>query len=321
VPITQRAELLGAITFVASEGALEFSPDDVELAEALALRCAQALESARLYAAARAAWKEATAASQNADIARADADAARQIAEAANAAKAEFLGRMSHELRTPLNAIGGYAQLIEMGLRGPVTPEQVLDLGRIQRSQVHLLELVDTVLAFARVEAGRIEFVVEAVSLTTVIEELEAFVAPQMLTKSLRYTCDPGLGEPVILADAGKVRQILLNLLGNAIKFTSPGGRIAVDRCAHAATAESPDETAPVHSVCVTDTGCGIPSDKLALIFEPFVQVGRQLNTAASGVGLGLAISRELARGMGGDLTVTSTPGVGSTFTLTLPAG
>ncbi|MGI8497451.1 MAG: GAF domain-containing sensor histidine kinase [Gemmatimonadaceae bacterium] len=314
VPVVAHDLLLGAITFVSRPGAPPYSPDDVLLGQALAARCAQALESARLYAAARAAWAEA-------DIAQADAQAARAEAETANATKADFLRTMSHELRTPLNAIGGYAQLLMMGVRGPVTPEQQTDLASIQRSQLHLLGLVDAVLDYARLEAGHMTYATADISLVAVVAGAQSLVAPQMRAKEVDYAFEAVDLPLTVRADAEKVRQIVVNLLGNATKFTPPGGRITVSceefaRAAGAATAEGP----LMFAVRVTDTGRGIPADLLESVFEPFVQVDRRLTSSDVGIGLGLAISRNLARAMRGDLTMDSTPGVGTTFTLTLPA-
>jgi len=233
---------------------------------------------------------------------------ARHVAEGANRAKASFLANMSHDLRTPLNAISGYVELLELGLRGPVTEAQLVDMARIKRSARHLLVLIDDILNFARVEAGRLEFRLADVPMATLVAELEELVAPQVAAKALRF--ERGAVGGTASADPEKLRQALLNLLSNAVKFTPPGGRIAL------ATATDGDQV----RIEVSDTGRGIAADQLERIFEPFVQVGRGLTTPATdGVGLGLAISRELARAMDGDLTVTSTPGVGSTFTLVLP--
>ncbi len=241
--------------------------------------------------------------------ARRDAERLRAEAEAANVAKSEFLAVMSHELRTPLNAIGGYTELIELGIRGPVTDEQAADLARIQRSQRHLLGLIDGVLNFARVEGGHVQYEIADVSVDDVLTTCEALVAPQARSKHLilRYP-----GSPATLfarADEEKLQQIVLNLLSNAIKFSEPGGAI---------TMTSADGPAFV-TVRVHDDGRGIPADQLERIFHPFVQVDAKLTRTNDGTGLGLAISRDLARGMGGDLTVDSTPGVGSTFMLTVP--
>jgi len=240
------------------------------------------------------------------------AGAAEKIAAMANAAKDRFLTTMSHELRTPLNAIGGYVELIDMGLRGPVTPAQHEDLSRIQRAQVHLLGLINSVLDFAKLESGSAQFEMAAVPLQTCVEEVQVMLRPQVIRQGLAYddlTCTTDTADPLLVkADPEKLRQILINLLTNAIKFTAPGGTVK-------ATCEIGDGVVSVH---IVDTGRGIPAEQLSTVFDPFVQVGRRLNSGDQGVGLGLSISRDLARGMGGELTVASTVGVGSTFTLTL---
>ena len=247
---------------------------------------------------------------------RAEAEAARAEAEAASRAKSEFLAMMSHELRTPLNAIGGYAELIELGIHGPVTPEQRTALDRIQRSQRALLSVINEVLNYARLETGAVAYDVTDVPVAEAVGAAEVLVAPQLRAKGLGYAwagCDPGLA---VRADRDKLQQVLLNLLSNAIKFTNarPGlpGRLEV-------TCGADPAAAGRVALRVRDTGVGIPADKLEAVFEPFVQVDQGLTRTQHGTGLGLAISRDLARGMGGDLTVESAPGVGSTFTLTLP--
>jgi len=230
-------------------------------------------------------------------------------AEAANRTKSEFLAAMSHELRTPLNAIAGYAELLMLGVRGVVSEAQKADLSRIQRSQQYLLSLINDILNFSRLEAGQVIYKLEPVSLANVIDNVVAMTAPQTAAKSLEFqggTCAPEL---VARADASKLEQILVNLLSNAVKFTPPGGHVTI-RCG------ADGDRVLVH---VDDTGPGIPADRHAAIFEPFVQLDRTLQNPREGVGLGLAISRDLARGMGGELSVASTVGRGSTFTLSLP--
>jgi signal transduction histidine kinase len=216
---------------------------------------------------------------------------------------------MSHELRTPLNAIGGYAQLIEMGVRGPVTEAQKTDLLKIQRSKDHLDSLVSDVLNFAKAGAGRIEFRTREVDVNKTVDAVLEMVAPQAASKQLRLVA-PTTGSGLkVLADGDKMRQILLNLLANALKFTPANGIITV----------SIAERDPDAMITVSDTGIGVPSDQLDRIFEPFMQAKRALHATDQGVGLGLAISRQLARAMNGDLTVVSALGEGSTFTLRLP--
>ena len=236
-------------------------------------------------------------------------------AERANRAKSDFLAMMSHELRTPLNAIAGYAQLLEMGIHGPVTPEQRDALQRITRSEAHLLHLIDDVLSFARVDAGHVEF---ALSETPVAESLAAAAAmtePQARAKGITVATSCPDASLTVFADPEKLEQVLLNLAANAVKFTPAGGRVELSALA----VEKPDETgAELVQIRVSDTGPGVKPGYQALIFEPFVQGDRALNRPNEGVGLGLAISRELTEGMGGRIALESGPGRGATFTVTL---
>ncbi|HEX3160914.1 MAG TPA: PAS domain-containing protein [Gemmatimonadaceae bacterium] len=240
----------------------------------------------------------------------AEAERARAEAEEANRAKSQFLTTMSHELRTPLNAIGGYADLLLMGVRGELAAAQRQDVERMRRSGQHLLVLINDILNFARLEAGQVELHVRDLPVATLLDGLEDLIRPQVAARSIRYRhggCDAALR---MRADAERTRQILLNLLANAVKFTAPGGEVSL-------ACEAAAERVFVH---VHDSGRGIPADQLERVFDPFVQVDRQLTpTSQQGVGLGLAISRDLAASMGGTLSVVSTVGVGSTFTLALP--
>jgi PAS domain S-box-containing protein len=235
----------------------------------------------------------------------------RAAADEANQEKSRFLAVMSHELRTPLNAIGGYVQLLDMGLHGSVTDAQREALGRIDRSQRHLLRLINDVLNLSRIEAGRVDYTVESVDLADVVASVMPMMEPQIAARGLlaKISVPPAV---IARADPEKVEQILLNLLTNAVKFTGAGGSVAV-------TGGNGTSSAEQVYLRVSDTGSGIPSDFLDRIFEPFIQVDVSATRPSEGTGLGLAISRDLARGMGGDLTAESELGRGSAFTLALP--
>ena len=242
---------------------------------------------------------------------RLEADQARLLKESeeANRAKSEFLATMSHELRTPLNAISGYTELLKMGLRGPVTEEQIADLERINRSQSHLLGIINDILQFAKLESGQLEMTVDEFPVETALDTAEELVRPQLEAKKISYARLRGDKSARVRADADRFQQIVLNLLSNALKFTPEGGRITV-----AWRIEQQR-----FLIDVADTGIGIAVDQFERIFDPFVQVQSGTTRTSEGVGLGLAISRDMARQMGGDVYVTSELGNGSTFTLALP--
>ncbi|HEX6252466.1 MAG TPA: ATP-binding protein [Gemmatimonadaceae bacterium] len=288
VPMIARGRTLGAITFVSAESRREFNSDDLWLAQRLAGRAAFAVDNARLFE---------------------EAQKAQHAAEQANRAKMDFLAAMSHEFRTPLNAIAGYAQLLELGVHGDLTGDQREFLERLQRSQRHLLGLVEEVLSFARIEAGTVRYELSEVTINELVARAAEMTVPQMRAKGLNFDLRSSNGDLRVRADGERVEQILVNLLSNAVKFTDEGGSISVEYCAEG------DEIV----VNVADTGIGIPGDQLETVFEPFAQLPHAGSKRSSGVGLGLAISRDLARAMGGDITLMSTVGAGSTFTLRLP--
>ena len=294
LPLEIGGSAVGALAF-GFAGPRKFSLLDRHFADTVSRYCAQALDRVRLRIAAAAAVAEA--------------GDARMMAEHANNAKTVFLRAMSHELRTPLNAISGYTEILELGIRGVVNPEQIKDLGRIKRAAAYLLRLINDILTIARVEGARPLDVI-SIAVNPMLAEVEGLCALQAKAKGLTLTVTPCEGEIIVAADAQRFQQILLNLITNATKFTTRGGSIGVT-C---------DGEAGMVRVRVSDTGVGVRLLDIDRVFEPFVQIDRHLTTATQqGVGLGLSISRELARAMHGDLTLQSTEGVGSTFTLTLP--
>jgi signal transduction histidine kinase/DNA-binding response OmpR family regulator len=266
-----------------------FAVRDERLVAGIAGWAALAMDNALLYAAAQRA--------------RADAERASRV-------NAGFLAMMSHEIRTPLNAIAGYAQLLIDDVPNATSPQHKEYARAVQRSERHLVSLIDSVLAHAKLKSGRVRYWIEDVPLPELLLAVESLVAPQLRAKSLHYSSAGCDRELVLRADREKAAQILVNLLSNAVKFTPPGGRIALE--AHM----DGDDRA---RLTVRDSGIGIPTDKLTMIFEPYVQVDGGRATGQKGTGLGLTISRELARGMRGDLRAEGGVGAGAVFVLTLP--
>ena len=235
---------------------------------------------------------------------------AKQTAEAANDAKAKFLSMMSHELRTPLQAISGYCDLLLQEASGPITGEQQSDLQAMKSASRELVRLLNDILDFARLETATDSILIESVPVEVALQRAETLIAPKLVEANLLYSREDCAADLHLRANADRLQQVLLNLLTNAIKFTPAGGAITVACSADASFTR----------LAVRDTGRGIPAEDLERIFEAFVQVDRQrIEARQRGVGLGLAISRELIRAMNGELTVTSEVGVGSVFTISLP--
>ena len=249
--------------------------------------------------------------------------AARSEAEASSQAKSEFLAMMSHELRTPLNAVIGYAELLDLGVAGALTNEQRHQLSRIRTSGRHLLGLVNEVLDLAKIEAGRLSVSIGVARTGEAADAALSLVQTHADEKGIRFAANClGDGDTFYVGDEDRVRQILINLLSNAVKFTERGGQVALE----CGTTNDPDVEARLPECPkwvyfqVRDTGIGIPPEHLPVIFDPFVQVETGHTRSTDGSGLGLTISRRLARLMGGDLSVRSAVGAGSVFTLWLPA-
>lgn len=284
VPLVARDRVLGTVTLVMAESERHFTEADLALAVDLGQRAGVALDNARLL----------------------------RDAQEANSSKSHFLANMSHELRQPLNAITGYADLMTMGVRGPVTDQQREDLERIKSSSTHLTALISDILEFAKIEAGHLAYNLTSVPVDATLSEVASFIEPSVRTKHLTFSLERSDPNIAVRADRDRFIQAVLNVLTNATKYTPINGSLTVS-CA--ITGAEHDAVA----IRIADTGIGIPADKLSTIFEPFVQVNRSFKRPAEGVGLGLAIARDITRYMGGDLMVESEEGVGSTFTLTLP--
>jgi len=300
-PMLARGHVHGAITFVSPHGH-HYGEADREFADDLARRAAMAIENARLYRAA----------------ARAGA-----AAEEASRAKSEFLAAMSHEMRTPLNAVLGYADLLELELPGPLTEEQRGQLARIRNAGAHLLAMVDQVLDLARLESGQLPVGRERAPVHHAVDEALGRIRAAAEAEGVRLgdACSRG-GERWYLGDPTRLGQVLDNLLSNAVKFTASGGSVRVS-CGVSARAEMEARVSgPGPWVCIEieDTGVGIAPERLERMFEPFRQGQEGHTRTEGGAGLGLTVARHLARLMGGDVTVRSTPGVGSCFTLWIPA-
>jgi signal transduction histidine kinase/transcriptional regulator with GAF, ATPase, and Fis domain len=280
VPLFARGRTRGAITLIIENGGRRYGTQELSLAEEFARRAGLAVDNARLY----------------------------QDAQVANNAKTDFLGVMSHELRTPLNAIIGYTELLLMGVPAPIPDSGRQQIERVRNAAHHLVHLIDEVLAFSRLETGREEVRRGSAQLSAVVTEAASVIAPLAVDRRLELRIDAP-SEPVTLeTDVGKVRHILLNLLSNAVKFTD-GGQIVLT-----ARLENGDVRFDVR-----DTGVGIAPQHHERIFDPFWQVENQASRRIAGTGIGLSVARRLARLLGGDITVSSRPGEGSTFTARVP--
>jgi len=243
-----------------------------------------------------------------AERARNEAEIARAEAERANTIKTDFLAVMSHELRTPLTAIMGYEELLSDGITGPVTELQRQQLGRINASARHLLGLIDEILTFARVDVGRERVRWESMSVNQTLRDAAALIEPMASTKKLKYVIELLDEDQAIQTDGTKFRQMLVNLLSNGIKFTEKGEVRLASSVANG-----------MLEIRISDTGVGIDADHIEYVFEPFWQAEQSATRKSGGTGLGLSVTRKLARLLGGDVTVASRAGAGTTFLLTIP--
>lgn len=323
VPMVARGKLIGAITYVAPEAGHGFTDEDVALASDLATLSALAVENARLHEEARTATREARARGSDAERLAALAGTlnerlllsaiqeleAAEVAEAMEEARSEFTTSLSHELRTPLNAIMGYVELLLDGYQGPLTDEQTASLEPVKSAARHILHLVDQVLSHARIGAKREPMRVERVDVTAVAREALALLEPSAARKHLGLRGEFPADALMVWTDEDKVRQILLNLLSNATKFTDEGEvRLEV----------VPDGKNVLFRV--VDTGRGISREDRTRIFERFRRAEDTVGLPAEGSGLGLAITRALVGLLGGEISMESKPGHGSTFTVSLPS-
>lgn len=333
VPLIARGRVLGALTLVNAESGHQYTQTDLALSEDLGARCAMSIDNARLHRDARSAGALGAQMNQRLVIAsireqelaeRAEqlGDEARKLAEEAkeaNRAKSQFLSAMSHEIRTPLNAIIGYTALFDLEIAGPLTAQQSEYLARIRASTSHLLKLIEDVLDLAKVEAGRMDVRDESALAAAAMSAAVGLIEHQASAAGITIDYRDGYTE-CYLGDDDRVRQILLNLLANAVKFTERGGRVTVT----CGTTRDPDGEARLPAegswvvIRVADTGIGIAPEMTGSVFEAFVQTEQGLTRRRDGTGLGLTISRELARRMGGELTLRSVEGEGSCFALWL---
>ena len=280
VPLIARARAIGTITLIAAESGRRYNERDADFAEELAHRAAIAVDNARLY----------------------------QEAQRANKSKADFLAIMSHELRTPLNAVIGYSDLLLMGVPLQLPSASRTHVERIRGSARHLLRLIEEILTYARMEAGREELNIEAFDATELVREAASMTEPFAQDKNLSVRVDVP-DHPVILhSDSGKLHQILLNLLTNAVKFTDEGQIGLVF-----------DFDGGIAQFTVWDTGIGMGPELRDQIFEPFWQAEQSRTRRAEGTGLGLTVARRLARLLGGDIEFESEPGIGTEFRVRIP--
>ncbi len=297
VPLVARGRAFGAMSFTMTTSGRRFNDEDLEIATEVARRTAVAIDNTLIYR-------------RSLDL--------RLEAESASNAKSDFLAKMSHEIRTPINAMMGYAELLQMGIAGPVTAAQATQLSRIRASGEHLTSMIGEILDLSKIEAGRMGVEPAIGIVGDVAEAALGLIRPAATTKGVDLDFRlQGSPRTTYVGDPQRVQQILTNLLGNAVKFTPAGGSVSV--CCGSSRRTAEERHAPWATITVQDTGVGIAPNDLERIFQPFVQVDGGYTRSHGGTGLGLTISRNLAQMMGGDITVESALGEGSRFTVWLP--
>lgn len=307
-PLRSQGAVIGMLNLIRQTPDHPYTQDEVNFLQDIADRAALAITNARLFREMEQRVAERTREFQQ----------AKQEAEAANAAKSEFLSRMSHELRTPLNAILGFAQLMEMD---DLTPRQTQGVRHTLKAGRHLLDLINEVLDLARIESGRLTLSPEPVRVGGVIQEILELVDPAAAARGLHLI---GLNSPLndryVQADRQRLRQVVLNLVNNAIKYNRPGGEVSVQLSVTPAPSHPPGSPMMDNALRITiaDTGPGIAPENMPRLFNPFDRLGAE-RTGTEGTGLGLAVAKKLTEAMGGRLGVESLVGVGSTFWVELP--